>query len=114
MEADGLATQQGPARSPGWQLAWAIASRRRLDLLAMAAGVAGILAFHYSGAASGARDSFVFMGFDVERAYLLIGGIGAALGGALAGLVGGRRFTWLAAGLVGLAALFGRTFLEET
>jgi len=114
MEADGLAAQGAPAGASPWQLAWAIASRRRLDLLAMAAAVAGILAFHYSGAASGARDSFVFMGFDLERAYLLIGGIGAALAGALAALVGGRRFTWPGAGLVGLAALFGRTFLEET
>ena len=114
MEADGLAAQQGPARSPGWQLAWAIASRRRLDLLGMAAAVLAILAFHYSGAASGARDSFVFMGFDLERAYLLMGGIAAALGGVLAALVGGRRFTWVAAGLIGLATLFGRTFLEET
>ena len=114
MEADGLTAQARPARQSRWQLGWALAMRRRLDLLAVGVALAGILAFHYSGAASGARDSFVFMGFDLERAYLLLAGIGAALGGVLAALVGGRRLTWIGAGLIGLAALFGRTYIEET
>ena len=109
----------GAARGPAigaarWHLARALAWRNRLDLFAMAAGVTGILAFHYSGAASGSRDAFVFMGFDTDRAYLLTAGMGAALGGALAGPVGGRWLTWLSGGLAGLVALFGHTFLEET
>ena len=97
-----------------WHLARALAWRNRLDLFALAAGVTGILAFHYSGAASGSRDAFVFMGFDPDRAYLLTAGMGAALGGGLAGLAGGRWLTWVSTGLAGLVALFGHTFIEET
>jgi hypothetical protein len=114
MEADGVAAEPPTVRATPWRLAWSLAARRRLDLVAVAAAAAGILAFHYSGAAAGARDSFVFMGFDLDRAYLLIGGMAAVLGGALAALAGGRRFTWVGSGLLGLAALFGRTFLDET
>src|SRR5207249_10808621 len=109
----------GAARGPAigaarWHLARALAWRNRLDLFAMAAGVTGILAFHYSGAASGSRDAFVFMGFDPDRAYLLTAGMGAALGGGLAGLAGGRWLTWVSIGLAGLIALFGHTFIVET
>jgi len=114
MEADGLAAEGRPAPASPWRVALAMARRRSLDLLALASAVVGILAFHYSGAASGARDAFVFMGFDLDRAYLLVGGMAAALGGVLAALVGGRRLVWVGAGLVGLTALFGRTFFEET
>ena len=114
MEADGVAVEQRPVRTARWRAAWDLITRRPLDLAAMAAALAGILAFHYSGAADGARDSFVFMGFDLDRAYLLVGGMAAALGGAAAALVGGRRYTWVVSGLVGLATIFGHTFLNET
>jgi len=114
MEADGVAAERPAAGDTPWRVAWNLASRRPLDVIAVAAAMAGILAFHYSGAAAGARDSFIFMGFDVDRAYLLIGGMAAALGGAVAALVGGRRFTWVGSGLLGLGAVFGRTFLDET
>ena len=114
MEADGVAGQRQAARGTPWRAAWAVASRHAIDFAALVVAGAAILAFHYSGAAPGARDSFVFMGFDLDRAYLLVGGMAAALGGAVAALVGGRRFTWVASGLLGLATIFGRTFLTET
>ena len=47
------------------------------------------------------RERLQRMGFDTDRAYLLTAGMGAALGGALAGLVGGRWLTWLSGGLAG-------------
>jgi len=79
MEADGVAAERPSVRPTPWRVAWSLAARRRLDLVAVAAAVAGLLAFHYSGAAAGARDSFVFMGFDIDRAYLLVGGMAAVL-----------------------------------
>lgn len=114
MEADGVAAERREVHLPAWRVAWVFAQRRAWDIGATAAAFAAVLAFHYSGAAAGARDSFVFMGFDLDRAYLLVGGIAAALGGAVAALVGGRRYTWIGAGLVGLAVIFGHTFLNET
>lgn len=91
------------------------ASRTRFmwEAVAVLLGMAAVAAFHYT-AAPGVRDTIIFMGFDTERAILLTASIGAALAGAVAGAVGRSRLSAAAAGLLGLAALFIRTFMIET
>ena len=88
--------------------------RYRLEGAALAAAAAAILIFHYSGTDRGMRDSFIFMGFDTERAVLLTAGVGSMLAGTVAGAITNRRLVWVGSGLVGLSALFGRTYLAET
>jgi hypothetical protein len=114
MGADEVAVDRRRVSTPAWLTAWLHAGQVRIDLAAMVAALAAVLLFHYSGAVAATRDSFVFMGFDVDRAYLLVGAMAAGLGGAVAAMVGGRRLTWVGSGLLGLVVTFGHTFLDET
>jgi enterochelin esterase-like enzyme len=86
----------------------------RRDIAGLGLAIVAVLAYAASGAAAANRDAFVFMGFDTDRAYLLAGGLGCAIGAGAAAAVGSRRAIWALAGLVGLAGIFGLTYLGET
>jgi enterochelin esterase-like enzyme len=88
--------------------------RARRDLVGLGLAILAVAAYHLSGAAAANRDTFIFMGFDTDRAYLLAACLAAGIAAAVSSAVGTRRMTWALAGLLGLGAIFGHTYLDET
>ena len=73
--------------------------------------VAGL---HASGWLLGSDATLEVMGFDPDRARLISALVAVALASALSVLLGGALAVTVGLGIGGFAALFGRTFIDET
>ena len=87
--------------------------RSRVTLGALAALLVAA-AVAVSGTGDGVAAALVVMGFDPDRAQLILGLTMAGLAGAAYGLVAGRGCAAALLGLLALAAFFGATFATET
>jgi enterochelin esterase-like enzyme len=83
-------------------------------LVGVAIGAALIVALRLAGALAGSDTALEVMGFDPDRARLITGLTAGGLGAALAALATGGRLGPIIVGYLGLAVVFGRTFLDET
>jgi enterochelin esterase-like enzyme len=82
--------------------------------IGLIAAVALLLALRGSGIISGSVGALEEIGFDPDRARLIMGLTAAALAAAVSALASGRRIIPILAAYLGLAAVFGPTFLDET
>src|SRR6267378_3181791 len=73
-----------------------------------------VAALHASGWLRGSDATLEAMGFDPDRARLISALLAVALACALSVLAGGSLAATVLLGVAGFAALFGRTFLDET
>ena len=78
------------------------------------AAILVIWAAQAGGVSAGANADLQVMGFDPDRATLIVALTVAALASGTAALVSGRRTVPIAMSFVALAALFGSTFAAET
>ena len=82
--------------------------------LAVAAGLLTILAVNASGALGGGNAALQVMGFDPDRATLIMALTVAALAAMASAATSGMRAIPIAMAFVALGLLFGPTFLAET
>jgi enterochelin esterase-like enzyme len=85
--------------------------------MVLTAGIVMVLvvaALHASGWLRGSDATLEVMGFDPDRARLISALLAVALACALSVLAGGSLAATVLLGVAGFAALFGRTFLDET
>ncbi|MGC8634784.1 MAG: alpha/beta hydrolase [Candidatus Limnocylindrales bacterium] len=82
--------------------------------LGVASGILLIVALLATGAIAGSNGALEQMGFDPDRAELITGLTVGGLAAGLGTLLTGRRAGPIAVAYLGLAAVFGRAFLDET
>ena len=117
--SDSGAAAQVTPRSPGGLAASALALSRRHDRLSRT-GVSAVVAALTLAfiVASGAFDTFnltlLSMGFDTDRAQLITSLVSGGVAAAAAALVAGAWLPGSALGLLGMALLYGSTFVAET
>jgi enterochelin esterase-like enzyme len=87
---------------------------RSASLLGLAVAVVVVGLFFFSGAAAGTNDSLQVMGFDPDRASLLIALMATGLTAAIMALAGAPTWQSVVAGLVAGILTFGQTAVQET
>jgi enterochelin esterase-like enzyme len=87
---------------------------RSASLVGLAVAVVAVGLFFASGAAAGTSDSLQVMGFDPDRASLLITLMATGLTAAIMALAGAPTWQGVVAGLVAGILTFGQTAVQET
>jgi enterochelin esterase-like enzyme len=104
----------GEAHVGALQRAASVAHAAARPVLGLAAGILLIAVLRATGAIAGSNGALEEMGFDPDRAKLITGLTVGGLAAGLAALLTGRRAGAIAVAYLGLAAVFGRAFVDET